>query len=146
MPSSWQLQRFVARQGKPFELLSDQCTNFRGGEQELKEAFASPQPVLQAQLAPHQIKFSFNPPNGANLLFYLVSVLGLCLESHSCALYSKMTRLSIFSYGLPVYNSSRELGGRALRREVWIDLRRNCDSNPLSAACSVHITVTITLL
>lgn len=57
------LRRFVARRGKPFELLSDQGTNFRGGERELKEAFASLQPELQTQLAPQQIRFCFNPPN-----------------------------------------------------------------------------------
>lgn len=57
------LRRFVARRGKPYELLSDQGTNFRGGERELKEAFASLQPELQTQLAPQQIKFAFNPPS-----------------------------------------------------------------------------------
>lgn len=57
------LRRFIARRGKPSELLSDQGTNFRGGERELKEAFAALEPEVQAQLAPQQIKFSFNPPN-----------------------------------------------------------------------------------
>lgn len=57
------LRRFIAPRGKPSELLSDQGTNFRGGEWELKEAFAALEPEVQAQLAPQQIKFSFNPPN-----------------------------------------------------------------------------------
>ena len=45
------------------ELLSDQGTNFRGGERELKEAFAALQPEVQAQLASQQIQFAFNPPS-----------------------------------------------------------------------------------
>lgn len=53
------LRQFVARR---FELLSDQGTNFKGGERELKVTFASPQPELQIQLAPQPIRFSFNPP------------------------------------------------------------------------------------
>lgn len=57
------LRRFTARRGTPFELISDQGTNFRGGERELREAFAALAPELQAQLAKQQIKFRFNPPN-----------------------------------------------------------------------------------
>lgn len=61
------LRRFVARRGKPFELLSDRGTNFRGGEHELQETFSSLQPDLQAQLASQQIKFTFNPPSAPHL-------------------------------------------------------------------------------
>ncbi len=57
------LRRFMARQGKPHELLSDQGTNFRGGERELREAFTDLAPDLQRQLAKQQIEFHFNPPN-----------------------------------------------------------------------------------
>ncbi|XP_026094149.1 uncharacterized protein LOC113066497 [Carassius auratus] len=57
------LRRFIARRGKPFELLSDQGTNFKGGERELKEAYAAIVPELQQQLASQQIQFHFNPPN-----------------------------------------------------------------------------------
>lgn len=57
------LRRFTARRGKPQELLSDQGTNFRGGERELKEAFTALAPDLQSQLAKQQIEFHFNPPN-----------------------------------------------------------------------------------
>ncbi len=53
----------MARQGKPNELLSDQGTNFRGGERELREAFTALAPDLQRQLAKQQIEFHFNPPN-----------------------------------------------------------------------------------
>ncbi|XP_049329393.1 uncharacterized protein LOC111189354 [Astyanax mexicanus] len=56
------LRRFIARRGKPFEVLCDQGTNFKGGERELKEAFNALHSDLQAQLAGHQIKFAFNPP------------------------------------------------------------------------------------
>lgn len=55
------LRRFIARRGTPAELWSDQGTNFKGAERELREAFEGMVPVLQQQLA-HQIKFRFNPP------------------------------------------------------------------------------------
>lgn len=57
------LRRFTARRGKPHELWSDQGTNFKGGEKELKEAFVALVPELQRQLASQQIQFNFNPPN-----------------------------------------------------------------------------------
>ncbi|KAJ8415882.1 hypothetical protein AAFF_G00404390 [Aldrovandia affinis] len=57
------LRRFISRRGKPAELLSDQGTNFRGGNRELQEAFRDMHPSLQAELAEHQIKFCFNPPS-----------------------------------------------------------------------------------
>lgn len=57
------LRRFIARRGKPAELLSDQGTNFKGGDRELQEAFRALHPTLQAQLAKNQIKFKFNPPS-----------------------------------------------------------------------------------
>ncbi len=56
------LRRFFARRGKPYELLSDQGTNFKGGERELKESFAALHEELQGHLASQQIKFVFNPP------------------------------------------------------------------------------------
>lgn len=56
------LRRFVSRRGKPHELLSDQGTNFKSGQRELKEAYAAMQPSLQSLLAKQQIKFLFNPP------------------------------------------------------------------------------------
>lgn len=57
------LRRIVARQGKSYELLCDQGTNFHGGERELQEAFASLKPELQEQLAKQNIDFKFNPPH-----------------------------------------------------------------------------------
>lgn len=56
------LRRFIARRGKPKEMLSDCSSNFRGAERELSEAFTSMEPDLQAQLATYQITFKFNPP------------------------------------------------------------------------------------
>lgn len=56
------LRRFIARRGKPHELLSDQGTNFKGGERELSEAFTALQPAVQTHLAKQQIQFRFNPP------------------------------------------------------------------------------------
>ncbi|CAL9703965.1 unnamed protein product [Knipowitschia caucasica] len=56
------LRRFIARRGKPKEILCDQGTNFRGGNRELREAFQSLHPDLQDQLACQQITFAFNPP------------------------------------------------------------------------------------
>lgn len=57
------LRHFIARRGKPFELLSDNGINFVGGAQELHEAFGAMGPHLKKQLAEQQIKFRFNPPS-----------------------------------------------------------------------------------
>ncbi|XP_062392175.1 uncharacterized protein LOC134080001 [Sardina pilchardus] len=56
------LRRFIARRGTPSELWSDQGTNFRGGERELRETFEGMAPELQKQLARQKIAFRFNPP------------------------------------------------------------------------------------
>ncbi|KAK7938318.1 hypothetical protein WMY93_001644 [Mugilogobius chulae] len=57
------LRRFIARRGKPYELLSDQGTNFKGGSRELREAFLALEPTVKEQLSSQQIRFQFNPPN-----------------------------------------------------------------------------------
>ena len=57
------LRRFIARRGKPFEILCDQGTNFRGGDRELKESFAQLEPSLRDQLAGQSISFRYNPPH-----------------------------------------------------------------------------------
>ncbi|XP_073722599.1 uncharacterized protein [Misgurnus anguillicaudatus] len=57
------LRRFVARRGTPAELLSDRGTNFRGGERELREAYAALVPDIQHHLAKQKIHFRFNPPS-----------------------------------------------------------------------------------
>lgn len=51
------LRRFISRRGKPANL-SDQGTNFKGGDRELADAFNAMQPGLKSQLAEYQIKFS----------------------------------------------------------------------------------------
>ncbi|XP_067280209.1 uncharacterized protein [Pseudorasbora parva] len=56
------LRRFIGRRGQPAELYSDQGTNFRGGETELRETFSQLSPVLQKLLAKQRISFHFNPP------------------------------------------------------------------------------------
>lgn len=56
------LRQFIACRGKPFELLSDQGTNFKGGSKELHEPFCALEPALREQLAAEQIQFRFNPP------------------------------------------------------------------------------------
>ncbi|KAL7883040.1 hypothetical protein SRHO_G00006980 [Serrasalmus rhombeus] len=56
------LRRFIARRGTPAEVYSDQGTNFKGGEKELRESFASMNPELQKLLAKRKIAFHFNPP------------------------------------------------------------------------------------
>ena len=66
------LRRFIARRGKPHELLSDQGTNFRGGNSELQEAFEVLSPDLQSHLASQQIDFKFKftsvvPENGRSV-------------------------------------------------------------------------------
>lgn len=57
------LRHFISHRGKPSELLSDQGTNFKGGERELQESFKSLCPTLQTELAKQQIQFRFNPPS-----------------------------------------------------------------------------------
>ncbi|XP_073789840.1 uncharacterized protein [Danio rerio] len=57
------LRRFIARRGKPMELLCDNGTNFIGGDRELRESFEAMSPKLQEQLAEQKISFRHNPPN-----------------------------------------------------------------------------------
>ncbi|KAJ8347082.1 hypothetical protein SKAU_G00284830 [Synaphobranchus kaupii] len=56
------LHHFIARRGKPYEILCDRGTNFRGGEKELREAFEALEPAHQEQVAEQCITFKFNPP------------------------------------------------------------------------------------
>lgn len=57
------LRRFIARRGKPFEILCDNGTNFTGGDHELRESFSQMTPELQTQLAKQQIQFRYIPPS-----------------------------------------------------------------------------------
>lgn len=56
------LRRFISRRGRPYEILCDQGSNFRGAARELKEAFQNLPTELQDKLEKQQIKFKFNPP------------------------------------------------------------------------------------
>ncbi|KAL4008256.1 hypothetical protein ACER0C_002108 [Sarotherodon galilaeus] len=56
------LRRFIARRGKPYEILSDCGTNFRGGETELRSSFSALEAPVKEQLAEQKIEFRFNPP------------------------------------------------------------------------------------
>ncbi|XP_056151361.1 tyrosine-protein kinase receptor [Lampris incognitus] len=53
------VRKAIKGRGKPFELLSDNGTNFVGGARELHEAFEAMVPRLKEQLAEQQIKFCF---------------------------------------------------------------------------------------
>ncbi|XP_042627909.1 uncharacterized protein LOC109062537 [Cyprinus carpio] len=72
------LRRFIARRGKPFEVLCDQGTNFKGGEKELHRTYVELVPELQEQLASQQIIFRFNPPHAPHF--------GGCWEREICSL------------------------------------------------------------
>nr|XP_055033861.1 uncharacterized protein LOC129422150 [Misgurnus anguillicaudatus] len=56
------LRRFISRRGKPYEILSDQGSNFRGAARELKEVYQNLTTELQLKLENQQITFKFNPP------------------------------------------------------------------------------------
>ncbi|KAK0136552.1 hypothetical protein N1851_027287 [Merluccius polli] len=50
------LRHFIARRGRPHELLCDQGTHFRGGERELQKFFTALQPELQDSQPTDQIR------------------------------------------------------------------------------------------
>lgn len=55
-------RRFIARRGTPFEVVSDQGTNFVGGEREIQAAFEEISPSIQEQLTHYKVRFLKNPP------------------------------------------------------------------------------------
>lgn len=57
------LRRFIARQDRLKEVISDCGTNFHGAERELRETFAAMEPQLKEQLTEYQIDFKYNPLN-----------------------------------------------------------------------------------
>ncbi|XP_022111735.1 uncharacterized protein LOC110990980 [Acanthaster planci] len=56
-------RRFTSLRGKPYEILSDCGTNFKGAEAELRTAFSSMAPDLSQQLSKQKVRFQFNSPN-----------------------------------------------------------------------------------
>ena len=62
------LKRFISRRGKPKKIRSDNGTNFRGAERELKEALAELNCVrVQRFLLQHEIEWDFNPPSASHM-------------------------------------------------------------------------------
>lgn len=53
------LHRFIARRGKPFEILSYRGTNLGGGAADLQNNFANLEVPLQEQLAINSLNFSY---------------------------------------------------------------------------------------
>jgi hypothetical protein len=61
------LRRFIARRGNVQEIWSDNGTNFKGAERELKEAISNwNQNQIYAFLLQKKIKWTFNPPLGSH--------------------------------------------------------------------------------
>ena len=57
------IRRFVSRRGKPNSIFSDNATNFRGADRELKEAIQGfDQNQIQCKLSANGINWVFNPP------------------------------------------------------------------------------------
>ncbi|KAI4903731.1 hypothetical protein NFI96_005124 [Prochilodus magdalenae] len=111
------LRRFMARRGRPHEILCDQGTNFRGGEKELQESFAALYPDLQAQLASQQIKFSFNPPNAP--------LFGGCWEREIRSLKTAL-RVTLGAQTVP----------KEVLKTVLIEIEGILDSKPLGYTSS----------
>ena len=62
------LRRFMARRGKPTKILSDNGTNFVGGERELREAVKSlSQERITSELSQSYIDWHFNTPAASHM-------------------------------------------------------------------------------
>ena len=62
------LRRFIARRGRPEVIRSDNGTNLRGGERELREALAEwNQQKIKRFLHQKEIKWIFNPPTASHM-------------------------------------------------------------------------------
>ena len=61
-------RRFVARRGRPKKVFSDNGTNLKGGERELREALARwNQQKISDELSQQQIEWRFNPPAASHM-------------------------------------------------------------------------------
>ena len=62
------LQRFICRRGRPVEIRSDNGTNFKGAERELKNAISEwNKGAVQDYLLQKQIEWKFNPPLASHM-------------------------------------------------------------------------------
>ena len=62
------LQRFISRRGKPTEIRSDNATNFRSGDRELREAMQKWNCVnVSKYLQQREIKWNYNPPSASHM-------------------------------------------------------------------------------
>ena len=60
-------QRFVSRRGKPKEIFSDNGTNFKGAERELREALERwNQDKINDRLRQDEVQWHFNPPEASH--------------------------------------------------------------------------------
>ena len=61
------LRRFISRRGQVKEIRSDNSTNFKGGEKELRESISAwNQEKIHEELMQRNIKRTFNPPYGSH--------------------------------------------------------------------------------
>ena len=60
--------RFINRRGKPIEIRSDNGTNFKGGEKELRQSISEwNQQKIEGYLKQRQIIWKFNPPGASSM-------------------------------------------------------------------------------
>lgn len=85
------LMRFVNRRGKPIEIRSNNGTNFKGGERELRESISEwNQQKIESFLKQRQIIWKFNPPAASNMggvwehvIRYVQSILSAMLKEQT---------------------------------------------------------------
>uniref|UniRef100_A0A1B0D864 Integrase catalytic domain-containing protein n=1 Tax=Phlebotomus papatasi TaxID=29031 RepID=A0A1B0D864_PHLPP len=62
------IRRFMARRGEPETILSDNGTNFKGAEREIRQSLAEiKHDVITSTLAKRQVTWKFNPPHAPHM-------------------------------------------------------------------------------
>lgn len=62
------IRRFMARRGEPETILSDNGTNFKGAEREIRQSLAEIEhDVITSTLAKRQVTWKFNPPHAPHM-------------------------------------------------------------------------------